>query len=67
MPGLPLPWMFHGRIFGRPRNGQKRIERNSERFMASSDRRMDSSAGSRVSAASSVTAIAIANGTARPE
>ena len=44
-PGLPLPWMFHGSSFGLPK-----IARNSERFTASSDRRMDSSAGSRVSA-----------------
>jgi hypothetical protein len=54
--------MFHGSSFGRPN-----MLRNSERLMHSSDRRSDSSAGSRVSAASSVTPIAIANGQARPE
>ena len=67
MPGLPLPWMFHGSSFGRPRSGQNGIERNSERFMASTDSRIDSSAGSSVSAEISMTPIAIANGAPSPE
>ena len=62
MPDLPLPWMFHGSSFGR-----LNIARNSERFMARSDSRMDSSAGSSVSAAIRMTPMAIANGMPRSE
>ena len=40
------------------------MARNSERFWASSDSRRDSSAGSRVSPATRMTPIAMANGTA---
>ncbi len=61
-PDLPLPWMFHGSSFGLPKT-----RRNRERFMASSERRMDSSAGSRVSPAMRMTPMAIANGIPRSE
>ena len=54
--------MFHGSSFALPNT-----LRNSERFMASSDSRMDSSAGSNVSAAIRVTPMAMANGTPRSE
>ncbi len=60
MPALPLPWMFHGISFGR-----LNMARNSERLAASSDSRMDSSAGSSVSAAIRMTPMAMANGPPR--
>ena len=52
--------MSHGSSFGRPN-----MRWNSVRFTPSKDSLIDSSAGSSVSAASSVTPIAIANGMPR--
>ena len=61
-PGLPLPWIFHGSSFGLPKT-----RLNSVRLTASSDSRMESRAGSRVSPAIRMTATAIANGMPRLE
>ena len=59
---LPEPWTLHGTSLGLPN-----MALNSDRFTASSDSRMDSSAGSKVSPASRMTTTAIANGQARSE
>ena len=62
MPALPEPWTLHGTSLGLPN-----MALNSDRFTASSDSRMDSSAGSKVSPAIRMTTTAIANGQARSE
>ena len=54
--------MLHGSSFGRPNQ-----DRNSVRLTASSDSRIDSSAGSRLRPASRMTTTAMANGQARSE
>ena len=59
-PVLPLPWISHGSSFGRPN-----MRWNSVRLTPSSESLIDSSAGQQVNAASSVTPIAMANGTPR--
>ena len=61
-PVPPLPWMLQGSSLGR-----WNMAWNSVRFIASSDSRIDSSAGSSVRPASRVTPIAIANGIPRLE
>ncbi len=60
MPVLPLPWMSHGSSFGLPN-----MRWNSVRLTPSKESLIDSRAGSKVSAASKVTPIAMANGTPR--
>ena len=62
MPAPPLPWMLHGSSLGLWKMALKIV-----RFTASSDSRIDSSAGSSVRPASRVTAIAMANGMPRLE
>lgn len=62
VPGFPLPWMLQGSSFGRPKTAVKTV-----RLTTSSESRSDSRAGSKVRFASSVTPIAIANGTPRSE
>ncbi len=61
-PDLPVPWMSQGSSFGLPK-----MARKSVRLAASSDSRIDSSAGSKVSPASRMTPMAIANGMPRSE